>query len=203
LIDNDTAGALARRIAGGEHFDLVVLTESAISQLGRDGKLAPGATKLSGRVGIGVAVKRGAALPDIGSVDAFQRTLQGARGGLHRPASRRLERRLSCPAVRQARHCAADQSQGGAGARRPALALLSLLLGQLESLLPPQHSEQTVTSSVHIAAVPGAVFDGLATRFVNKSRLKAYGDLWGHLVLNDFHRAIMGWMKSRSERRPA
>jgi hypothetical protein len=43
----------------------------------------------------------------------------------------------------------------------------------------------------------------LTTRFVNKSRLKAYGNLWGRFVLKDFHRAILGLMKSRSERRPA
>lgn len=79
VVDNDTAGALTRRIAGGEHFDLAVLTESAIGQLARDGKLAPGASAPLGRVGIGVAVKRGAPLPDIGSVAAFQRTLLGAR----------------------------------------------------------------------------------------------------------------------------
>ncbi|MDB5934682.1 MAG: bacterial extracellular solute-binding family protein [Massilia sp.] len=79
VIDNDTAGALARRIGGGEQFDLVVLTEGAIGQLGRDGKLAAGAAAVLGRVGIGVAVKRGAALPDIGSVAAFERALLGAR----------------------------------------------------------------------------------------------------------------------------
>jgi molybdate transport system substrate-binding protein len=79
VIDNDTAGALARRIAAGEHFDLAVLTESAIAQLARDGKLAPGASGPLGQVGIGVAVKRGAALPDIGSVAAFQRALLDAR----------------------------------------------------------------------------------------------------------------------------
>jgi molybdate transport system substrate-binding protein len=79
VIDNDTAGALSRRIAGGEHFDLVVLTESAIAQLARDGKLTAGATKTLGKVGIGVAVKRGAPLPDIGSTAAFQRSLLDAR----------------------------------------------------------------------------------------------------------------------------
>lgn len=79
VIDNDTAGALARRIAGGEQFDLVVLTDAAIAQLARDGKLAPGASAPLGRVGIGVAVKRGAALPDIGSVESFRRALLGSR----------------------------------------------------------------------------------------------------------------------------
>lgn len=78
VVDNDTAGALARRIAGGERFDLVVLTEGAIGQLAKDGKLA-GASAPLARVGIGVAVPRGAALPDIGSVAAFERTLLRAR----------------------------------------------------------------------------------------------------------------------------
>jgi hypothetical protein len=39
----------------------------------------------------------------------------------------------------------------------------------------------------------------LTTRFVNKSRLQAYGNLWGKLVLKDFHRSILGLMKSRAE----
>lgn len=43
----------------------------------------------------------------------------------------------------------------------------------------------------------------LTTRFVNKSRLQAYGNLWGKLVLKDFHRSILGLMKSRSEQRGA
>lgn len=190
----------------------------------------------------------------------------------------------------------------------PALALLPLLVGPLESLLPPQHSEQTVTNTLHIAAPPETVFDKLAnvrdiepnelgftfvhmiglpkpieaqmagsgpgsvrtsrwekhvwfqevitesdkprallyrfvvpqgaiprealdehveingdyfelldggftlqatpdggtdlsltTRFVNKSRLKVYGNLWGSLVLKDFHRSILVLMKSRAE----
>lgn len=77
VIDNDTGGALARRIAGGETFDLVVLPKQALEQLVASGK-ADGAVPLT-RIGIGVAVKRGAALPDIGSVAAFRRTLLDAR----------------------------------------------------------------------------------------------------------------------------
>lgn len=78
VINNDTGGALARRIAGGERFDLVVLPAAALEQLAREGRLAPGSGPLA-RVAIGVAVKRGAPLPDIGSVAAFRRTLLGAR----------------------------------------------------------------------------------------------------------------------------
>jgi hypothetical protein len=188
----------------------------------------------------------------------------------------------------------------------PALALLPLLLGPLESLLPPQHGTQTVSNTIHIDAPPEIVFDKLAdvrnikpselgfsfvhliglpkpieaqmngnvrtsrweknvwfqevimesnrpsalryrfvvpkgaiprealdehveingeyfelidggytlqrtpdggtdlsliTSFVNKSRLQTYGNLWGKLVLKDFHRSILGLMKARAEQK--
>lgn len=193
----------------------------------------------------------------------------------------------------------------------PALALLPFLAGPLENLAPPQHSEQSVTTTLHVAASPDLVFDqltdvrgirpdelgfafvhliglpkplearmdgdgmagsvrtsrwekqvwfqeaitesrkphalryrfvvpkgaipraaldehveingdyfelvdggytlapgpdggtdlSLTTRFVNKSRLTAYGNLWGRLVLQDFHHAILVLMKSRAEQR--
>ena len=79
VVDNDTAGALVRRIAGGEAFDLVVLTPAAIVQLAQAGKVAANASTPLARVAIGVAVVRGAPLPDIGSVAAFTQVLQQAR----------------------------------------------------------------------------------------------------------------------------
>ncbi len=78
-VENDTAGALLKRIGGGEAFDLVVLTPGALDELIKAGKVAAGsATKLA-RVAIGVAVKRGAPLPDISTVAAFQNALLSAR----------------------------------------------------------------------------------------------------------------------------
>ncbi|HEX9465765.1 MAG TPA: substrate-binding domain-containing protein [Alphaproteobacteria bacterium] len=77
-IVNDTAGALVRRIDGGETFDLVVLTPAAINDLAKAGKVAGGPTNLA-RVGVGVVVKEGAPHPDISSVDAFKRALLAAK----------------------------------------------------------------------------------------------------------------------------
>jgi molybdate transport system substrate-binding protein len=77
-LDNDTAGALSRRIEGGEAVDLAVITASVIDELIGKGKLAPGRTDLA-TVGIGVVVKEGAPLPDISSVDAFRRLLLAAK----------------------------------------------------------------------------------------------------------------------------
>jgi molybdate transport system substrate-binding protein len=79
LIANDTAGALQKRIAGGEAFDVVVLTPGALEALTKSGQIAAGSTRKLARVAIGVAVKQGAPLPDIGSVAAFQRALTSAR----------------------------------------------------------------------------------------------------------------------------
>jgi len=79
VIDNDTAGALQKRIAGGEAFDVVVLTPAAVEQLVKDGKVVAGSPARLARVAIGVAVKQGAPAPDITSVAAFQQALLAAR----------------------------------------------------------------------------------------------------------------------------
>ncbi len=78
-VENDTAGALAKRISGGEAFDLVVLTPGALAELTKTGKVVEGSTQSLARVAIGVAVKKGAALPDISTVAAFQSALLAAR----------------------------------------------------------------------------------------------------------------------------
>jgi molybdate transport system substrate-binding protein len=78
-IDNATAGALAKRIEGGEVFDVAVITPKVIDDLAQKGKIAPGSRVDLAKVGIGVAVKEGAALPDIGTVEAFKRTLLAAK----------------------------------------------------------------------------------------------------------------------------
>lgn len=79
VIDNDTAGALLKRINGGEAFDLVVLTPGALEPLAKEGKVAGGSVQRLAKVAIGVAVKRGAPLPDISTVDAFKNALLAAR----------------------------------------------------------------------------------------------------------------------------
>ena len=76
-IENDTAGALQKRIAAGEHFDVVVSSPASLQPLAA--KLAPEPPRPLARVGIGVAVRQGAPRPDISSVDAFRAMLVNAR----------------------------------------------------------------------------------------------------------------------------
>jgi molybdate transport system substrate-binding protein len=78
-IDNDTVGALAKRIDGGEAFDVVVVTPAALDDLGKKGKLAEGAHAVLARVGVGVMVRDGAPRPDVGSVEAFKKAVLDAK----------------------------------------------------------------------------------------------------------------------------
>ncbi|HEY8269216.1 MAG TPA: substrate-binding domain-containing protein [Xanthobacteraceae bacterium] len=82
-VDNATAGVLSRRIREGEAFDVTVNTPAMIDDLIRAGKIAAGSRFDLARVGVGVAVKQGAPLPDISTVDAFKRTLIAARAVAH------------------------------------------------------------------------------------------------------------------------
>lgn len=77
-LDNDTAGGLAKRILGGEAFDLAVITPGAIDDLIAKGKVT-GPRVAVARVGVGVVVKEGAPKPDIASVEAFKRALLAAK----------------------------------------------------------------------------------------------------------------------------
>src|SRR5690349_3214863 len=78
-LDNDTVGALSKRIEAGEAFDVAALTPGAVESLSQKGKLVTGSARNLARVGIGVVVKEGAPKPDIGSVEAFKQALLAAK----------------------------------------------------------------------------------------------------------------------------
>lgn len=79
VVDNDTAGALKKRIEGGETFDVAVITPGVINELATAGKVAAGSRVDLARVGVGVMVKQGAPKPDISTVDAFKDALLKAK----------------------------------------------------------------------------------------------------------------------------
>ena len=68
----------AKRVAAGEAFDAVVLAADAIDKLIGGGHLLGPRLDLV-RSGVAVAVREGAAKPDIGSEAALQRAVQAAR----------------------------------------------------------------------------------------------------------------------------
>ena len=79
VVDNDTAGGLARRIQGGETFDLAVITPGVLNDLAGKGKVAGDTRANVARVGVGVVVKEGAPAPDVSNVDAFKKALLTAK----------------------------------------------------------------------------------------------------------------------------
>jgi molybdate transport system substrate-binding protein len=79
IIDNDTVGALVKRIDGGEAFDVTFLAPGAIDDLIQKGKVVAGSRINIARVGVGVMVKEGAPKPDIGTVDAFKHAVLAAK----------------------------------------------------------------------------------------------------------------------------
>jgi molybdate transport system substrate-binding protein len=78
-VENDTVGALIKRIEGGATFDVVIVSPVAIDGLAKDGKVLPDSKTNLARVGVGVVVKEGAPLPDISSVEALKRALIAAK----------------------------------------------------------------------------------------------------------------------------
>src|SRR6266540_4498034 len=78
-VQNDTVGALTKRIEGGEAFDLAVLTPKAVDDLAKEGKFVAGSRANLARVAVGVVVKDGTPKPDIGSVAAFKQALLAAK----------------------------------------------------------------------------------------------------------------------------
>jgi molybdate transport system substrate-binding protein len=76
-IQEGTVGQLVQRINQGEPFDVALLTPAGLTRI--SGRFAEGSRVDLVRVGIGVAVQQNASQPDIGSVEAFKRTLLQAR----------------------------------------------------------------------------------------------------------------------------
>ena len=69
----------AKRVQAGEPFDLVVLASDAIDKLLATGHLLAGSKVDLAYSGVAIAVKAGAARPDIGSEEALKRAVQNAK----------------------------------------------------------------------------------------------------------------------------
>jgi molybdate transport system substrate-binding protein len=79
VVLTDVAAVMKRRIEAGEPFDLAVLVNFQTDDLIQKGKLAADTRSDIMKAGIGVAVRRGANVPDISTVEAFRRTLLAAK----------------------------------------------------------------------------------------------------------------------------
>lgn len=70
---------VANRVAGGETADVVILPVAQIDDLLKQGKLVAGSRTDVAKSGVGIAVRAGAAKPDIRSADALKKALLAAK----------------------------------------------------------------------------------------------------------------------------
>jgi molybdate transport system substrate-binding protein len=68
-----------KRIAAGEHFDVLMMSSPDIDAFVADGTLAPGSRVDLAKSGVGVGVKAGAPKPDISTTEAFKKSLLAAK----------------------------------------------------------------------------------------------------------------------------
>jgi molybdate transport system substrate-binding protein len=72
IIDFAVNADVKKRIEAGEGFDVTVLNPPVLDQVIKLGKVAADTRAIMGRIGLGVAVRKGAAKPDISTVDGFK-----------------------------------------------------------------------------------------------------------------------------------
>jgi len=75
----DTVGALTDRIQKGQATDVAIVAGAQIDSLQQQGKVIPGSRHDVAKVGIGAYVRKGAAKPDLSSIDSLRRTLLAAK----------------------------------------------------------------------------------------------------------------------------
>lgn len=73
------SGRMASRVAEGEPTDVAIVTAGGIDALIEQGRIVRGSRTDIARSVIGLAVQRGAPVPDVSTVDGFKAALLGAR----------------------------------------------------------------------------------------------------------------------------
>src|SRR5271163_2654572 len=83
-VEYGPAGAIVGRVEKDEAADLVIASRPQLEKLKGQVKVAPGSLVNIAGISLGVAIRKGAPKPDIGTVDAFKRTLLSARSIAYR-----------------------------------------------------------------------------------------------------------------------
>lgn len=138
VVTFEVTTALKKDIEAGATFDVTILTASAIDDLIKQGKAKGPGTAIA-KSGVGVAVKAGAVKPDIGTVEAFKRTLLAAKSvayttqGASGQYFATLIERLGIAAEIKAK---AKTQPGGSTAEVVARGEAELAIQQISELLP-------------------------------------------------------------------
>lgn len=74
-----TVGVVRQKLSAGERADVVIMTDTAVDELARQGAVAVGTRTDIARAAIGVAVPEGAPRPDISTPEAFKQAVLSAK----------------------------------------------------------------------------------------------------------------------------
>lgn len=74
-----TMGLLQEKIAAGERADVIIATVEVLTDLEKQGKIMPGSRAALAEIGVGVAVRADAPVPDISTPEALKRALLQAK----------------------------------------------------------------------------------------------------------------------------
>lgn len=79
IVTYGPTGGLVARVNRGEVFDVAIVSNTALAELAKQGKVVDQSRTDIARAGIGVAIRKGATRPDISSVEAFKKALLNAK----------------------------------------------------------------------------------------------------------------------------
>jgi molybdate transport system substrate-binding protein len=79
IVDADTSGRIAKRIADGEQTDFIITTSAGADDLIKSGKLLADSKTAIARAGVGTVVQKGARKPDISTPETFKQALLDAK----------------------------------------------------------------------------------------------------------------------------
>ena len=188
-----TTGQLRSVITSGQHADLIIVSVPLMAELEQTGKLMPGSRAELGRVGIGVAIREGAGVPDVATPEAFKQALVAAKsvaytdpaeGGTSGIYFNALTERLGiADAIKQkavltkgGREAAIEVAEGRA---EMAIIFVSEAIAvkgvKVAGLLPPALQDY----SAYAAAIPASSTDAAAARaFIAALTSAAMAERW-------------------------
>lgn len=142
VITSDTGGGLRRRIEGGEKADVLVAPDAVMDALTKSNYVVAGSRTDLARTAVGVAVREGAPLPDISTVEAFKRAVLEAKSIVHLDPASGATSGIHVAAVLQRLGLAdaiKDKTilwKGGYAAEAVASGKADLCLHQISEILP-------------------------------------------------------------------
>ena len=173
-IEYANVGDIEKKVSSGDEIDVAILTKPRVDKLVREAKIVGGSTQTLARAQIGLAVKKGAAKPDIGSVEAFKKALLNAKSVAYAdPASGAASGQAAAQGFEKlgvaaelkpkTRLVSAGTAQGGAevggsvarGEAEIGIQLISLLMGvEGIDVVGPLPAELQSPDLVYVAGAP-------------------------------------------------